>query len=81
MTGWQRSIRRPPLPKDDDRNDVDKDRDDDDDDDNNNDDDDGNDNDDHRGAVETIAGESDGANCYLALFSNTTIWYVVAAMV
>ena len=37
--------------------------------------------DDHRGAVETNTGESDGANCYLELFDNTTIWYVVAAMV
>ena len=39
------------------------------------------DNDDHRGAAETNAGESDGANCYLAPFKNTTIWYVVTAMV
>ena len=27
------------------------------------------------------AGESDGADCYLALFENTTIWYEVAVMV
>ena len=76
---WQRSIRRRRRPEDDDRNDVDKhhNNDDDDDDDDNDDDDD----DDHRGAVETIAGESDGADCYLALFDNTTIRYVVAAMV
>ena len=31
--------------------------------------------------VETIAGESDGADCYLALFSNRSIQYVVAVMV
>ena len=55
MAGWQRSIRRTSCPKDDDRKDVDKHREDDDDD------------DDHQGVVETIAGESDGANCYLAL--------------
>ena len=70
MAGRQLSIRRPPHPEDDDRNDVDEHRDDDDEDD-----------DDHRGEVETIAGESDGDDCYLALFANKTIWYVVAVMV
>ena len=59
-----------PHPKNDDRNNVDEHRDDDDD-----------DNDDHIGAVETNAGESDGAYCYLTLFAKTTIRYVVAAMV
>ena len=39
------------------------------------------DDDNHRGAVETNAGESDGADCYLSLFANITIWCVVAAMV
>ena len=68
MAGWQRSIRRPPHPQDDDRDVVDKNRD----------DDDGDDNDDHRGAVEINAGESDGADCYLALFANRTFRYVVA---
>ena len=71
MAGWQRSIRRPTLPKDDDRNNVDEHR-----------DEDGDDNDDdHNEAVETITVESDGADCYLALFANRTIWYVVTAMV
>ena len=64
-------MRRPPRPQEDDRNNVDEHRD----------DEDGDDNEDNRGAVETNAGESDGANCYLALFDNTTIRYVVAAMV
>ena len=72
MAGWQQSIRRPPRPKDDDRDDVDEHCD-------NNDDDDEDDN--HRRAVETNAGESDWANCYLALFTKKTIQYVVAAMV
>ena len=58
-----------PGPKDDDRDNVDKHQDDDDDD------------DDHSGVVETNAGESNGANCYLVLFANTAIRYVVAAMV
>ena len=71
VVGWKRSIRRPPFSQYNDRNDVDEHR-------NNN---SGNDNDDHRRAVETNAGESDGADCYLAPFKNTTIWYVVAAMV
>ena len=31
-------------------------------------------------AVETIAGESDEADCYLAMFSNRTFQYVVAVM-
>ena len=69
MTGLQRSIRRPPRPKDDNCDDVDEHR------------DDNDDNKDHRGAAETNAEESNGADCYLALFSNTTIRYVVAAMV
>ena len=63
-------MRRPPRPQDGDRNDVDKHR-----------DDDSHNNDDHRGAVETNAGESHGADCYLELFDNTTIWYVMALMV
>ena len=66
---------RPPCPEDDDRNDVDEHRNDED---NEYDEDEDND---HRRAVETISGESDGADCYLELFANTTIWYVVAAMV
>ena len=70
MASWQRSIRRPPCPKDDYRDDVDEHR-----------DENENDGDNHRGAVETNEGESDGADCYLALFANTTIRYVVAAMV
>ena len=41
----------------------------------------GGDYDDHRGAAETNAGESNGDDCYLALFTNTTIRYVVTAMV
>ena len=57
---------RPPRPQNDDCNDVDKHR---------------NDDDGHYGEVETNAGDSDGANCYLAPFDNTTIRYVVAAMV
>ena len=64
-------MRRPPCPQDDDRDDVDEHR--------NN--DNGNDDDDHRGTVETNAGESNRADCYLSPFDNTTIWYVVAAMV
>ena len=44
-------MRRPPFPQDDDRDDVDK----------NCDNDNGDDDDDHRGAVETNEGESDGA--------------------
>ena len=72
VAGWHHSIRRPPRPEDDDRNDVNEHCDDNDDD---------NDDDDHGGAVETNEGESDRADCYLALFANTTIWYVVAAMV
>ena len=35
----------------------------------------------HCGAVETNAGESDGDNCYMEPFHNTTIRYVVSAMV
>ena len=62
---------RPSCPKDYDRDDVDEHRNDDDD----------NDDEDHHGAVETNARESDRADCYLALFANTTIQYVVAAMV
>ena len=31
-------------------------------------------------SVETITGESDGANCYLGLFANRTFWYVVAGI-
>ena len=65
-------MRRPPHPQyddRDDRSDVDEHCNDDD------------DNDDHRGSVETNAGERDGADCYLAPFDNTTIRYVVAAMV
>ena len=57
VTGWQWSIRRPPSPKDNDRKEVDKHRDDDDDD----------NDDEHREAMETITGESDRADCYLAL--------------
>ena len=61
-------MKRPPRPQDDDIGDVDEHR--------------GDDNGDgHCGAVETNAGESDGADCYLVLFNNTTIRYVVAAMV
>ena len=52
MAEWQRSIRRPPRPQDDDVDDVDEHRN----------DNDGDDNNDHRGAVETNTGESDGAN-------------------
>ena len=59
-------MRRPPRPQDNNRDDVEKHRDDD---------------DNHRKAVETNAGERDGANCYLEPVDNTTIWYVVAAMV
>ena len=62
-------MKRPPCPQDEDRDNVDKQCDDD------------NKDDDHCGAVETNAGESDGDNCYLAPFDNTTIWYVVATMV
>ena len=51
MTGWNRSTRRPPRPQDDDVDDVGEHR-------NKN----GDDNDDHCGAVETNAGESDGAD-------------------
>ena len=61
---------RHPCPKDDDRDDVDKHR-----------NDDYEDDDNHCGEVEMIAGERDGANCYLELFANTTIRYVVAAIV
>ena len=64
-------MRRPPCPQDDNRNDVNGHRD----------DNGGGDNDDHNGAVETNSGESDRANCYLAPFDNTTIRYVVVAMV
>ena len=62
-------MRRPPHPQDDDRDDIDKNC------------DDGDDNDDHRGSVETDAGERGESDCYLAPFDNTTIRYVVAAMV
>ena len=71
MAGWQRSIRRPPRPKDNNRDNVNEHRD----------DNDKDDNDDHRKAVETNAGKSDGDECYLALFANTRIRYVVSAMV
>ena len=54
MEGWQQSTRRPPRPKYNDFGDVDKHRD----------DNDGDDDDDHCGAVETNAGESDGADEY-----------------
>ena len=64
-------MRRPPCPQDDDRGDVDKHRK----------DDDGDNSYDHHGAVEMNAGESNRANFYLALFGNTTIQYVVAAIV
>ena len=64
-------MRRPPRHQDNGRDDVDEPRD----------DDNGDDDDDHRRAVETNEGESNRAYCYLALFDNTTIWYVVAAMV
>ena len=62
-------MRRPPCPQDDDRDDVDEDCEEDD------------ENYDHHGEVEKNAGESDGADCYLAPFDNTPIQYVVAAMV
>ena len=64
-------MRRPHGPQDDNRDDVDEHRD----------DDGGNDHEDHRRELETNAGESDRAECYLAPFDNTTIRYVVAAMV
>ena len=64
-------MRRHPLPQDDYCNNFDEHQD----------DDTGDKDEDHRGAVETNAGESDRADCYLAPFDNTTIWYVVAAMV
>ena len=48
MAGWQRSIRRRPCPEDDDRDNADEHRYDD-------------DNEYHKGAVEAITGESDGA--------------------
>ena len=64
-------MRRPLRPQDDDRDDVDKHRD----------DNDGDNDDNHYSVVETNAGDSDGANCNLAPFENTTIQYVVAAMV
>ena len=72
VAAWQQYIRRHPRPEDDDRNGVDEHR---------NDDDNDYDNDDHCRAVETIAGESDGAYYYLALFANRTIRYGVAVMV
>ena len=107
MKSWQLHGNSHPWTQEDDRNNVDEHRD----------NDGGNDNDDHRGAVETNAGESDRADenrvspafaveairqfnanaiachlktgdrqwyivwCYLALFNNTTIIYVEAAMV
>ena len=64
-------MRRPPRLHDDDRNDVDGHRNDDNDDDNYN----------HRGAVETNTGESNGSDCYLSLFDNTKVQYVVEVMV
>ena len=73
VAGWQRSIRRPPRPEDDNCNNVNENR--------NGDDDDDDDDDDHRGAVETIVVESNGADCYLELFANRMIQYVVAVMV
>ena len=73
MAGGQRSMRRPPCPQEDNRNNVEKQRDDD--------NDGGNDNENHCGAVETNSGESNGANCYLEPFDNTTIRYELAAMV
>ena len=60
-----------PAPQDDNCDDVNGHRD----------DDGGINNDDHCRAVETNAGESDRANCYLVPFDNTTIRYVVAACV
>ena len=71
MAGWQRSLRRPPCPQEDDHNDVDKNRK----------DDNSNNDDDHRGAVVTNTGEINGADCYLAPFDNTNIRYVVTTMV
>ena len=64
-------MRRPPCPEDDDRGDVEE----------HCNDNDGDDDYDHRGSVETNAGKSDWADCYLGPFDNTTIRYVVAAMV
>ena len=52
VTRWQWCIRRPPCPEEDNRDNVYEHRDDD---------------DEHHGAAETIAVESDGSNCYLAL--------------
>ena len=72
VAGWQCSIRRPPSPQANNCDDSDK---------HFNNGDNGNDNDNHRGAVETNTGESNEANFYLALLDNTTIRYVVAAMV
>ena len=62
---------RPPRPQDDNRDDVDK----------HGNDDDGEDNNNHRRAVETNVEERDGADFYLVPFNNTTIRYVLAAMV
>ena len=64
-------MRRPPRPHDDDRDDVDEHRD----------NDNGDDDVEHCGALEKKSEESNGADCYLAPFNNTTIRYVVAAMV
>ena len=64
-------MRRPPCPQDNDRDSFDE----------HCDNDDGDDDEDHRGAVETNTGERDGTDCYLATFDNTTIRYVVVAMV
>ena len=64
-------MKRPPRPQDENRNDVGKHRD----------NDNGDDNGDHRRAVEMNVLESDWADCYLAPFNNTTIRYVLAAMV
>ena len=72
VAGWKRSIGRPPRPQDNDRDNVDE---------NCNDNDDDNENDDHHSAVKTNSEESDRANFYLAPFDNTTIQYVVVAMV
>ena len=60
-------MRRPPFPQDDDCD--------------NDDDDDDDDDDEHRRAVETNTGESNRDDCYLEPFDNTTIRFVVAAMV
>ena len=57
VAGWQRSIKRPPCPEDDNCDNGDE----------HCDEDNGEDNNDHHRAVETIAVERDGADCYLVL--------------